>query len=141
MRWRAFILLLGGSLLLLAPVTRADDLTGANRLICAAAKATECYLDGTCAQGEPEDWNVPRFMRVDLENKTLSTTRASGEQRSTALHSLIREGDRVFAQGSQSGRAVSLVLNQKTGVVSAAIVLDEHVLTVFAHCTPLDPVD
>jgi hypothetical protein len=129
-------------LLLLLPLTvHADDLTGADRLICATVKATECYADGTCTQGEPETWNIPRFIRVDLGNKTLSTTQASGEKRTTPLGSLVAENDRIFIQGSQTGRAVSMVINQRTGIASAGIVLDGHVLTVFAHCTPLDSQD
>lgn len=137
MNRRAWIWLLASSLLLPA-VSRADDLTEATELLCATVKASECYSDGTCTQGEPEDWNVPRFMRFDFDVKTLSTTRASGEERSTPMQSLIREDDRVFIQGAQAGRAVSMVINESTGLASVGIVLDGHVLTVFAHCTPLD---
>ena len=135
---RNCIWLLAWNLLLLPVAARADDLTGADQMICASAKATECYADGSCVEGEPEDWNVPRFMRVDLAEKTLSTTRASGEERSTPLQNLTRDGDRVFAQGAQTGRAVSLVINQRSGLASAGIVLDGHILSVFAHCTPLE---
>jgi len=130
---------LGAWIVLMLPVgVRADDLTDASQLICASVKATECYADGSCVQGEPEDWNVPRFMRVDLAGKTLSTTRASGEERSTPLQNLTRDGDRIFAHGAQTGRAVSLVINQRSGLASAGIVLDGHILSVFAHCTPLE---
>lgn len=126
----------------LLPVTaRADDLTGADKLICAAINATECYADGSCTQGEPETWNIPRFIRVDLAGQTLSTTRASGEQRSTPLANLTEDDGRIFAQGSQTGRAVSMVINRFSGIASAGIVLDGHVLTVFAHCTPVDDED
>jgi len=138
---RAPIWLLTGGFLLLPFATRADDLTGTTQMICASVKATECYADGSCVQGEPEEWNVPRFIRVDLEKKTLSTTPASGEERSTPLQNLTRDGDRVFFHGSQTGRAVSMVINLQTGIASAGIVLDEHVLSVFAHCTPVDSED
>jgi len=135
------ICLLASSMLLLPVTMQADDLASASQLICAAVKASECYADGSCVQGEPEDWNVPRFMRLDLAAKTISTTKASGEERSTPLQSLTHEGDRVFIQGAQTGRAVSMVINRSTGLASAGIVLDGHVLTVFAHCTPLDSSD
>ena len=138
---KACIWLVGWSVLLLPVASRADDLTGADRLICAAVSATECFADGTCVQGEPEDWNVPRFMRMDLAAKILSTTKASGQERSTPMQSLTRDEDRIFIQGAQTGRAVSMVINESTGGAAAAIVLDGHVLTVFAHCTPVDGAD
>ena len=141
MNKRAWIWLVASSMLLLPAASRADDLTDATQLLCATTRASECYADGSCVEGEPEDWNVPRFMRFDLAQKTLSTTKASGEERSTPMQSLVHEGDRVFIQAAQTGRAVSMVINQSTGLASAGIVLDGHVLTVFAHCTPLDSSD
>lgn len=138
MTTRALLWLVAWSLLLLPTATRADDLTGANQLICAAVKTAECYADGTCAQGEPEDWNIPRFMHLDLIQKTLDTTKASGEKRSTPLEMVRQDDERVFIQGAQSGRAISMVVNQSTGLATAGIVLDGHVLTVFAYCTPFE---
>mgnify|MGYP001818723991 CR=1 FL=1 len=71
-------------LLLLLPLAiHADDLTGAEELICATVNATECFADGSCTQGEPETWNIPRFLRVNLATKTLSTTQARGDKRTT----------------------------------------------------------
>lgn len=141
MTMRAPIFLLAWSILLTPLAARADDLTGTDQLICASVKATECHADGSCIQGEPEDWNVPRFMRVDLAEKIISTTRASGEERSTPLHILTRDENRIFVQGAQTGRAVSMVINLQTGMASAGIVLDGHILAVFAYCTPLDSTD
>ena len=51
------------------------------------------------------------------------------------------ENERDFFQGAQTGRAVRMVNTHRNGIASAGIVLDCHVLTVFAHCTPLDTED
>jgi hypothetical protein len=124
-----------------AGTTFADDLTGAQQLLCTSVKAMECYADGGCIDGEPEIWNVPRFVRVDLEQQVLTTTEASGEKRSTPIERIESEGDRIFFQGAEEGRAFSVVLNQTTGMASTGIALDGHVVSVFSYCTPIVTAD
>ena len=114
-----------------------DDLEGAKNLLCTSVRASECYADGICVEGEPEQWNVPRFVRVDLEKKILSTTKASGEDRSTPIEVLEREDDRVLMQGTDLGRAFSVVLNPTSGLASTGIALDGNVISVFSYCTPI----
>ena len=130
------------SVLLLIPagagVALADNLTGAENLLCTSVKAMECYADGGCIDGEPEIWNVPRFVRVDWNQKMLATTEASGENRTTPIERVEREGDRVFLQGAEEGRAFSVTLNESTGLASTGIAMDGHVVSVFSYCTPDD---
>jgi len=136
------MILIGASLALLvtAPVL-ADDLTGADQLLCASVRATECFADGNCYPGNPETWDTPRFVRVDFEEKILRTTKASGEDRSTPMKHVEREGDRIFIQGVEDGRAFSIILDQDSGTTSTAIALEGHVLAIFGHCTPIEPND
>ncbi len=55
-----------------APLT-ADDLTGAERFLCTAAQVTACYDDGECLTVPPWELNIPQFIEVDLEARTLAT--------------------------------------------------------------------
>ncbi len=126
---------------LLAQSAVADDITGAPKILCTAVEATECYAEIGCAPGQPEDWNMPRFLEIDLENQQLSTTEASGEVRSSPMKNLEREGDRIFIQGVEASRAFSIVLDQDSGTASFAIALERHVVAVFAYCTPLVAAD
>src|SRR5215510_12176911 len=80
------------------PAVRADDLTGADQLLCTAVQATTCTDDGDCAQDLPWNLNVPQFIEVDLKAKRLSTTRASGENRSTPIEYLKRENGEIVLQ-------------------------------------------
>jgi hypothetical protein len=119
----------------------ADDVTGADHLLCATVRATECFADGACYPGNPEEWGSPRFVKVDFEEKMLRTTEASGEDRSTPMKHIEREGDRIFIQGVQDSRAFSIVIDQDSGSASTAIVLEGHALALFGYCTPIEPND
>jgi hypothetical protein len=134
------ILMLGASLvlaILVAPSrASADDLTGAQSLLCTAVSATLCTDDGECQTEEPWELNVPQFMEFDLKGKTMSATKASGENRSTPMRTLERENGSIFIQGIEMGRAFSLVITEKTGELSVAVAKDSAAVSVFGACTP-----
>ena len=119
------LILAAASLVLLAIAPAfADDVTGADNLLCTTVRATECFADGGCFPGSPKEWSAPRFVKVDFKEKMLRTTAASGEDRSTPMKSIEREGDRIFIQGVQDSRAFSIVLDQDSGTGSTAVVLE-----------------
>jgi len=128
--------LLTVSLVFTAPAAHADDLTGASRFLCSVVSVGRCDVDG-CAVDTPEGTLIPQFVIVDLGAKLLSTTPASGENRSTPIESLRREGGLVVLQGLENGRAFSFVVAEKSGSASVAIAREELVLAVSAVCTPL----
>ena len=134
--------LTAASLALLATAPAfADDVTGADHLLCTTVRATECFADGGCFPGNPEEWRSPRFVKLDFKEELLRTTEASGEDRSTPMKNIEREGDRIFIQGVQDSRAFSVVIDQDSGSASTAIVLEGHVLALFSYCTPIEPND
>lgn len=125
------------ALVLLVPqITVADDVRGADVMICASVEASVCSLDG-CEVGTPWFWDIPQFIEVDLKAKRLSTTAASGENRATPINNLERKDGLIFLQGVENGRAFSFVINEETGVLSAAVAREELTVSVFGACTPL----
>jgi hypothetical protein len=120
-----------------APAAIADDISDADRILCSSVEATVCVLDGDCEIGAPWFWGIPQFIEIDLEAKQLSTTAASGESRTTSINNLLREDGRIFLQGVENGRAFSIVLNEQTGMLSAAVAREEVTVSVFGACTPL----
>ena len=78
-----------------------------------------------------------QFIEIDLQTKRVSTTAASGENRATTASSLEREDGQTVLQGVENGRAFSLVINQETGVLSAAVAREGITVSVFGACTPL----
>ena len=124
-------------LLLLPCGTRADDLTKQDLLLCTAVTAMHCHDDGDCVVDVPWNLNIPQFIQVNLKDKKLSTTKASGENRSTPIRNLVREGGQIFLQGIEGGRAFSFVINEESGLMAVAVAADGRVVSVFGACTPL----
>ena len=93
-------------LVLAIPVAAAaDDLTGEQVLLCTAVQVTICSYDGDCAIEPPWNVNIPQFVEVNLKDKKLATTKASGENRATPIKNLLRENGLIYLQGIEGGRA------------------------------------
>jgi hypothetical protein len=115
----------------------ADDLDGAERLLCTAMVATRCQSDGECTTAPPSTWNIPAFIEVDLERKQLSTTAASGLNRSTAIRHVERDGGMIFVQGVEGGRAFSFAITEATGASTYSVAAEGLTVGGFGACTPL----
>ena len=124
-----------GVSLLFTPLM-ADDVTGKSELLCSAAQATRCFADGDCKTGPPWKWDIPMFIEIDLDGKKLSTTAASGENRSTPIRSVEREDGLIFLQGIEGGRAFSFVITEETGFLSVGVATEGMAVAAFGGCTP-----
>jgi hypothetical protein len=115
----------------------ADDISGSSQFLCTAVQASGCSADGQCHTGPPWSLNVPQFIEVDLKAKELRTTKASGENRKTPIRNLERDGPMIILQGYEKGRAFSIMIDEETGDLSAAVARDEVGVSVFGSCTPI----
>jgi hypothetical protein len=115
----------------------ADDLTGADGLLCSASTIVACGDDGECETLFPEDLNLPQFIEVDLKGKRLATTKASGLNRATPIQTLTRADGRIVVQGFEGGRAFSFVVDERSGHLTAAIARSSIAVSVFGSCTTL----
>jgi hypothetical protein len=115
----------------------ADDLTGKDHLLCSAGTVTACDELGDCAAAPAWVFNVPQFIEVDLRERTLNTTEASGEARSTPIKNLERTDGMTVLQGFENGRAFSFLITEETGLATVTVARDGIGVVVFASCTPL----
>ena len=122
--------------LLIAAPLGADMLKDADRMLCVPGDLSHCVADIGCKSGLPEDENIPEFIEVDLKRKTLATTRASGENRSTPINSQLRQDDHIYLQGVENGRTFSMVISEMTGNLTFTIATDGETATGFGDCTP-----
>jgi hypothetical protein len=134
---RILLAALTAALLPATTALRADDLKGADRILCTAVQATGCQMDGECVADLPWNLNVPQFIEVDLKGRRLSTTRASGENRTTAIEHLRWEEGVIVLQGFEKGRAFSFVITEETGLAAVAVAREGRAAVVFGACTPM----
>ena len=129
---------LAGALTLIAGVVAAEDLTGVDRFICSSAQAQICLETGECYAAIPWELDVPDFIVVDLDRKTVSTTEASDLNRSSEFSKVEKSDGIIYVQGIEDGRAFSFVIHESTGHMTAAIARDGLSVTVFGACTDVD---
>ena len=120
-----------------AATASADDLTGQDRILCVAVQVTRCMESGTCTSELPWNLNIPQFIEIDLKAKTFATTKASGENRSTEIRTLLREDNLLVLQGFEAGRAFSFVIHEPSGMASVAVARDGLTVSIFGSCTPM----
>ena len=118
--------------------SRADVVSGADKLICAAVQATGCFVDEDCIVATPSYFNIPHFIEIDLKNRMLSTTHASNDYRTTPIEHLTRDEGLIALHGSEFGRVFSFVITEETGTISAAVAADGVTISVFGACTPAE---
>ncbi len=131
-RWAAVVL----TLMIASTAAFADDLTGVKAFLCTAATVNQCSSDGECTSGAAWSLNIPQFIEVDLAKKTLSTTKASGENRTTPIKNLERDNGLIILQGAEAGRAFSWVITEETGMATISVAIDGRGVIVFGACTP-----
>lgn len=115
----------------------ADDLTGANRFLCTSQQAFECEAGADCNGVSLEDLNLPPFIVVDLDKKTLSSTEASGNARSTEMSNLQFFDPLIVIQTAQQGRGMSWVIHEPTGKATMTVAIHHEAYVFFGSCTPL----
>jgi hypothetical protein len=123
------------ALIFVSPVA-GDVLKDVDRMLCVPGAVSHCVANVGCNSELPEDENIPTFIEVDLKRKTLATTRASGEDRSTPIHSRVHEAGYIYLQGVENGRSFSMVISENTGDLTFVVAADGETATMFGNCTP-----
>jgi len=115
--------------------TLGDDVSASDELLCSVSRVKLCVETGECYAPEPWEADVPRFVVVDTQQMTISTTRASAERRSTPIASFSREDGLMYLQGFEAGRAFSFVIDEASGLLTVSVVRDGLSVNVFGACT------
>jgi hypothetical protein len=121
--------------LLASGVALADNLEGADRLLCAPEHIMICVEEADCYPAHASELGVPDFIVVDLKNKKLQTTKASEQTRTTAFSTVSRNAGKIYLQGIENGRAYSFVIDEATGSMTVAVSRDGVAVSAFGACT------
>ena len=116
----------------------ADSIANADKLLCSTSRVVVCFEDGECVESLPWELNIPQFVVIDTKKKTISTTKASNENRSTPIRTLQRDGGLVIFQGIEQGRAFGVVIDEESGLLTGSVARDGMSVSVFGACTDAD---
>lgn len=86
-------------------------------------------------QASPGQLGIPRFLTVDFGAKRLSGKTAEGELH-TAIQNVQSLDGKQILQGAEGGRGWSIVIDEQTGDMSAAVADQSAGFLVFGACTP-----
>jgi hypothetical protein len=136
MQWQKRILSTFAVLGLAAAPALGDDLTGSTSFLCNIGQATACIEQSECFSFAPQDFDIPHFIEVNLDTKMLSTTKASGLNRTTPIKNLERSDGQIIFQGVQNRRAFSVLIHETSGLMTAAVARDGVGVSIFGACTP-----
>ena len=107
----------------------------AGPLLCAPTTAVDCLSAADCKTTTAQELNLPLFIRVDLDKKTLTGEREKGALQTSAIKQLQRDGDRIVFQGIENGRSWGIVINGKDRQLVATVTDDQEGFVVFGTCT------
>jgi hypothetical protein len=119
----------------LAGIASAGDFDGSKTLLCAPGEAVDCLPRGSCEQRSPDELGIPRFITVDFKKKRLSGNSVDGDEH-TAIQNISSADGKQILQGAENGRGWSLVIDEETGDMSAAIADQQAGFVLFGACTP-----
>lgn len=121
-----------------AGMAQAENLNDVDKMICAASQVQICIEDDTCYSATPEDLGIPDFVVIDTDKQTISTTKASDLNRSTAISVASKVDGVIYLQGMEGGRAFSFVIDEATGRMTVSVARDGFSVSVFGVCTDAD---
>jgi hypothetical protein len=123
---------------LLGGLVQADNLEGVNEMICAPVQVQICIENDTCYSATPAELGVPDFVIIDTKKKTISTTKSSGQDRSSPFTSVLRSDGLIYLQGIEGERAFSFVIDEASGRMTVAVARDGISVIAFGACTDTD---
>jgi hypothetical protein len=116
------------------PAAAAGKYDGSTPMLCAVTAVSECTADGKCERSAPQVGNnLPTFMRVDLNGRTLTDNNGSGRKTEIKASSVV-DGQLVL-QGIENGKAWSMVIKSETGKWGGSVVEDDGSFSLFGACT------
>src|SRR5277367_5469881 len=131
--FKTVAILLGTVVLCLASYTAeaADKYDGSVPFVCVPTAVAACVADGRCRTGTAETENLPDFFVIDLKAKTV---RAEDKGRQSPITQIDRAKDEIILYGKEADRGWVLMIQEKTGKMSASVTGNGESFVFFGVC-------
>lgn len=119
-------------------VAGAADFDGSKPLLCALMHAMECTQKEGCKEVSVEDVNLPEFLVIDFNKKTIESVEEGG--RVSAIDSIKEIEGKLILQGAEGGprggAGWAMAIQEGNGKFVLTASGDLVALVVFGACTP-----
>ena len=112
-----------------ARATAADE----NLRTCALTKGFECTKEGGCKELSIEEMALPRFVRIDLKAKTITSLDREIKRQNTKIAGIDRLEGMLVLHGTEK-RGWSMALAEDSGELAISASGDGEVFVVFGAC-------
>ena len=113
------------------PSVAAAAMDGSTPLLCALSSVVECTRGGSCDRSTTEEAQVPSFVRINVQQRLLSTVDGG---RTSPIAAVQRANGRLMLQGMQNERVWGAVVNEETGQMSATVGEDDGAIVISGAC-------
>jgi hypothetical protein len=122
----------------------AGDFDGSRPLLVSVIRAVECTPDGTCREVSPESLELPQFMKIDFDAKSIGPAAAGDETPGTPIErqevvdgKLILQGAEDGYEKMRDGLGWTIAISEESGQVVLTASGDQVAFVVFGAALPL----
>ena len=108
-------------------------------LLCATTEVQDCLATQGCEQVQPEDVDVPTFMRLNLKKKRIEVGSQSAEieRMEEVENRLVMQGAEDGSENRPDGVGWTLSVSKDTGRFVATLATEQAGLVLFGACTEI----
>lgn len=139
-KWMVFIVLL---VMFVPSSLMAGDFDGSVTLLFASQEVYECSLGNGCKEIEAEDIDLPSFLIINFEKKTITAPPESGRKAITKIERIEEKGGVLYIQGAEDGYegvedgvGWTLTIEEDSGKGVLTGAMPGAAFVVFGICTP-----
>jgi hypothetical protein len=121
----------------------AGDFDGSKPLVCTVIEASECIMGEGCKAVAPDEINLPRYLWVNVGQKTIQDKKTGDDTRKSRIESLKQVDGKLILQGAEQGRegvrdgyGWTIAIMEDTGQMVLTASGDLVAVAAFGACTP-----
>jgi hypothetical protein len=136
--------LIGLSIFISSLTVRAGDFDGSRPLLFSVISVMECTPDNGCRAVTIESVDLPQFLKIDLNKKTIGPVSESDARPGSTIERVERVDGKLILQGAEDGYESvrdglgwTIAISEGTGKVVMTASGDQVAFVVFGACLPL----
>lgn len=117
--------------------TTAVAIDGTSNVLCASLDVVACMEGATCMQGRASDFDVPKFLVVDVKKKVVRAHRASGIKAESPIRNIDKTDQQYILQGVEEHRGWTISINRADGTMATTSSGSDVNIMMFGNCTAI----